>query len=336
MRCGGGLAEKRLKALDEKQRWLLVYPLQIAAISRRANLNPIVGPFLKVHYNDLLLLLVYARGDDASRALAADAIGARPAPQPIGRRRHQTTAREQWVYARAFLQKDERLLAAALERAAVPLFWKGARALSPIVRRLDLMEVAPETRPSSEGEFALSEVWALIAPEAIPKVVASVMPWLGFEDTARAIVEVAAESSSGQRALADHIDAIVELLEAPNDAAINTGLATLTSAPALTARGMPAVVRGLMRALASVSPGVNQAASDLIGALVEGLAVRRYELRALLEDALFLENSTTLAKVVRNLARFGVLSTRARARVKELGEKEPKKLGKLSQALLKA
>jgi hypothetical protein len=53
--------------------------------------------------DDLLLMLVCGRADDASRALAAEAKLRMPDPQPSWYyRRHQTTPREQWVLARAW------------------------------------------------------------------------------------------------------------------------------------------------------------------------------------------------------------------------------------------
>jgi len=102
------------------------------------------------------------------------------------------------------------------------------------------------------------------------------------------------------------------------------------------------VLRALERTVTSASPGVTQSAASLLGAVAGAHRERRDDCARLLEELLFSENVPTLADAMKALRPLVVstkatgveLSAKARNRVLALGEQEPKKLGKLAQALL--
>ena len=91
--------------------------------------------------------------------------------------------------------------------------------------------------------------------------------------------------------------------EAPQEAAIKSGLELLTCLSPLLIDWLDPVFAGAERAVTSASPGVVQAAARLLGALGTGHASRRDEAVRLLEECLQSSNLPSVEEALRALGK---------------------------------
>jgi hypothetical protein len=261
-------------------------------------------------------------------------------------RRHLWNHPYHWVFRRAWEARDAEFLAAAFEHLCVPAYFKGARAMVPDAERLAFDGTAAFEGSAPPGrELPLADVFAFVAqaaPKSMPVMLANAAESAGFEKIAATILHLAAKLPATRPLVERHVDDLVAVVEAPTDACVKQGLDILAAIPGLLQPGLDRVLRALERTVSSVSPGVTQSTASLLGGVAGAYRERRDDCARLLEELLFSENVPTIADAMKALRPLVasekgtglVLSAKARSRVHALGDQEPKKLGKLAQALL--
>jgi hypothetical protein len=294
----------------------------------------------------LRLAQVYGRGDERGRqTLRQHLAAALLEPNPHYRRSdwHSPFC---WLINQFWQQQESELLGIACDRCAIPMYWKGENAFSPVVKNYsDDRGYAARTVESSDGAIPVQDICKLVCeqqPELLLGIVQHNLQLAGDERAACTLLTCFAKISPDLAPFRANISGLLELLESPHNYAIAAGLEIFCLRPELAAESVSEVLLACDRGLAATSTSVAKLAVECLGELAIADPSHREQATASLENALYVESKSILAETLKTwkhvLAKVPDLSfpRAAISRLQALEAEDPKRYGKLVQFILKS
>lgn len=243
----------------------------------------------------------------------------------------------QWLVNTATRRRDAELLAIAMERCALPFYWKGSKACLPIVETLEFDTYAPQTCSSSEGDIPVENIWNLVveaAPARIPGIIENMFRIVEFEELPRAVLIIAATNKNSSPAFSSHETDVFGLLESSQPPVVEVGLFLIEENPALVQNHLRELLPLMERGLASSSASVAKACASLAATLAKHYPDQASALADSLSSALNYENASLLEQILKSLTKIGTtLDEKTIARCKELAAQDPRRFSKLVSKL---
>lgn len=268
-------------------------------------------------------------------------------PLPVGtemyKRRHWNQP-YQWMMYTAWTRHDSEMLAVSLERCALPFYWKGNTSLLPVIEQApEYTTSAPQTFERGKGGIPLLDIWRLVYEkqrERVPTILQNLFAIVELEELPLALLPiVASEFSEGDSPLTAYVPQLLEMAESSQDAVVKVAFAVFSEDLRLASGRREDLLKACRRSLASVAPGVVNAATAFLGNFAAGDPSVAEPARELLFESLHQENVPSLEQALKSLKkslRKGeklIFTNTVVERLNELAARE-ERLAKLVKALL--
>lgn len=287
----------------------------------------------------LLLARLYQRPEPVAHELVRDAIQSLPLPTgKENEKRKDWYEPYCWLINTAWKRHDALVLAAALERSAIPFFKKGEQPLIPVVTDFTKPKSigAPKT-PETRDTLRLKEVWTFVCdqvPERISKIIESLVKTVEAEELPRLLLPIAAETVSQE-----HFTPVANLLLAhTRSAQPAVGVLVfeiIETAPGVFEGCFDETLKAVLAGVASPSVGTAKAAATAMCSMIRHFRLQHPEpLMLAFDQAITVETPTVLEQLLKGLQRLPIagLPRTTHNRLAELADRDEKRFGKFLSA----
>uniref|UniRef100_B8HJV9 Uncharacterized protein n=1 Tax=Cyanothece sp. (strain PCC 7425 / ATCC 29141) TaxID=395961 RepID=B8HJV9_CYAP4 len=290
------------------------------------------------------LAQVYAQGSDRGRQTVRQHLATVTLEPNPHYRRHDWHPPYLWLISQWWEQGEIELLAIACDRCAIPMYWTGDKAYSPVLKAYQSRPgYAARTFESPDGRIAVAGICQRVGqqyPEFLAGIVQNNLQLSGEERAACTLLTCFARVTADLTPFQQHHTELLDLLESPHSYAIAAGLEIFTHRPELAAELLPDVLLAIDRALASTSTGIAKQAVVCLGQLAIAYPEARAPVSLSLENALYGESKSVLEETLKTwkklLSKLPEMSfpQTVRQRLQDLSSSDPKRYSKLVQPLL--